>query len=188
MVDGIQFDFERSWQVAKWDDSPWYRGGIERLQGELDGRHEGTKAADLIGLRGASPYLIEVKDFRGFTIENKRRQVRELPLEIGLKARDTIAAVAGLVSLGNPPELPVRWLRAVREEGRAVNVVAWIAEDPRPAQPEHQRARAEIRLAGLKQKLAWLTRRVWVCDPLRQITLEDVSAASLAGAGAARQP
>lgn len=188
VVDGIQFDFERSWRVAKWDDSPWYRDGIQRLQGEIDGRQEGTKAVDLLGLRGEVPYLIEVKDFRGFTIENKRRQVHELPVEIGLKARDTIAGVSGLVSLGNPPELPAHWLQAVRDQGRAVHVVAWIAEDPpRPAQADYQRTRAEIRLAGLKQKLAWLTRRVWVCDLLKQITLGDVSATSVAGGGAARQ-
>jgi hypothetical protein len=143
----------------------------------------------LLGLRDEVPYLIEVKDFRGFSIGNKRRQIHELPLEIGLKARDTVAGVAGLVSLGTPPDLPAHWLQAVRERGRAVHVVAWIAEDPpRPGHPEYQRARAEVRLSGLKQKLAWLTRRVWACDPLRHITLRDVSATSLAGAGAARQP
>jgi hypothetical protein len=189
VVDGLQFDFEGSWRVEKWDDSPWYRDSIQRLQGDLDGRHEGTKAVDLLGLQEEVPYLIEVKDFRGFTIENKRRQIRELPLEIGLKARDTLAGVAGLVSLGNPPELPARWLRAVRDRARSVHVVAWIAEDStRSMRPVDQRARAEVRLSGLKQKLAWLTRRVWVCDPLKQITLGDVSATSLAGAGVARQP
>lgn len=189
VVDGIQLDFEASWQVARWDDSPWYRDGIQRLQGEVDGRQEGTKAVDLLGLRGETPYLIEVKDFRGFSIENRRRQIQELPVEIGLKARDTIAGVAGLVALGNSPDLPARWLRAVRDPGRAVHVVAWIAEDPtRPRQAASQRVRENVRLSGLKQKLAWLTRRVWVCDPLKQITLEDVSATSLTGAGPARRP
>jgi hypothetical protein len=190
VVEGIQFDFEDSWLVAKWDDSPWYRGGIHRLQGRLEDRPQGTKAADLLGLREEVPYLIEVKDFRGSSIENKRRQVRELPLEIGLKARDTIAGVAGLVSLGNPPELPERWLRAVRDGARPIHVVAWVAEDlTRPGELAHKRAaREQERLSVLKQRLAWLTRRVWVSDPLSSSTLPGVTATSLPNAGLSRRP
>jgi hypothetical protein len=189
-VDGIQFEFEASWQVAKWDDSPWYRDGIQRLQGEVDSRDEGTKAVDLLGLREEIPYLIEVKDFRGFSIENKRRQIRELPLEIGLKARDTIAGVAGLVSLGNPPELPARWLHAVRDHARPVHVVAWVAEDlARPGELAHKRAaREQERLSALRQRLAWLTRRVWISNPLASLTISDVTATSLPNAGSARRP
>jgi hypothetical protein len=37
----------------------------------------------------------EIKDFRGVAIENKQRQLQELPLEIGLKARDTVAGLLG---------------------------------------------------------------------------------------------
>jgi energy-coupling factor transporter ATP-binding protein EcfA2 len=123
-------------------------------------------------------------------LENKRRQARELPLEIGLKARDTIAGVAGLVSLGNPPELPERWLRAVRGGNRPIHVVAWVAEDPaRPGELAHKRKiREQERLSVLKQRLAWLTPRVWVSNPLTATTVPGVSATSLHGAGPARRP
>jgi hypothetical protein len=196
-VDGIRFDFDDSWQVEKWDDSSWYRRGIQLLQGELTEdvqgelrrRSEGTKAVDLLGLREDVPYLIEVKDFRGFSIENKQRQLRELPLEIGLKARDTIAGVAGLVSLGNPPELPERWLRAVRDDNRSIHVMAWVAEDlARPGELAHKRAaREQERLSTLKQRLAWFTRRVWVSDSLISSMDWGVTATSLQGAGPARR-
>jgi hypothetical protein len=148
-----------------------------------------SSSVDLLGLHGEIPYLIEVKDFLGFSIENKRRQTRGLPLEIGLKARDTLAGVVGLVSLGNPPELPKRWLRAVRDSARPVHVVAWVAEDlARPGELAHKRkVREQERLSVLKQRLAWLTRRVWVSDPLASSTLPGVTAISLAGAGAARR-
>jgi len=56
---------------------------------------EGTKAVDFVGVRGGSLFFFEVKDFRGYRIENTRRQREELPLEIGLKVRDSLAGVAG---------------------------------------------------------------------------------------------
>jgi hypothetical protein len=188
-IDGIDFEFDDRWLVTKWDESPWYRDKIERLKGEVDGKSESTKAVDVVGLHDETPYLIEVKDFRGFAIENKQRQLGELPLEIGLKARDTIAGIAGLVALGETAELPVRWLRAVREGPRPVHVIAWVAEDlARPGELAHKRAsREHERLSVLKQRLAWLTRRVWVTNPLVSSTIPGVTATSIRGAGPARR-
>jgi hypothetical protein len=102
---------------------------------------------------------------------------------------DTIAGVAGLVSLGNPPDLFERWLRAVRDDARPVHVVAWVAEEPaRPGELAHmRRAREQERLSVLKQRLAWLTPRVWITDPLTPSTNLGVTATSLPGAGAARR-
>jgi hypothetical protein len=159
------------------------------LSGEVDGRSEGTKAVDVVGLREEIPYLFEVKDFRGFAIQNKTRQVRELPVEIGLKARDTIAGLVGVVSRGKDGELPRRWVQAVKHERRAVHVVAFIVEDaPRPGEAEHKRAARESeRLNRVKQFLTWLTPRVWVADPLRNPSIPGLTATSLAGGGAARR-
>jgi hypothetical protein len=187
-IDGIQLTFDDSWLVTKWDDSPWYRDGIERLKGKLNGNAEGTKAVDVVGIRDEIPYLFEVKDFRGFAIKNKARQVQELPLEIGLKARDTIAGLVGLVSRDREGELPRRWVHAVKHHGRAVHVVAFLAEDAaRPGEAAHKRAARESeRLNRVKQFLTWLTPRVWVTDPLRNPPIPGLTAASLAGGGAAR--
>lgn len=187
-IDGIQLTFDDSWLVTKWDDSPWYRAGIERLKGELNGNAEGNKAVDVVGIRDEIPYLFEVKDFRGFAIENTARQVQALPLEIGLKARDTIAGLVGFVSRDREGVLPHRWLQAVKHQGRAVRVVAFIAEDEaRPAETEHKRAARESeRLNRVKQLLSWLTPRVWVADPLRNPSIPGLTAVSLAGSGVAR--
>jgi hypothetical protein len=187
-VDGLRFRFDDSWLVTKWDDSPWYRKGIEGLKGDVDGRPEGTKAVDVVGIRAEIPYLFEVKDFRGFAIQNKVRQIRELPVEIGVKARDTIAGLVGVVSRGGDGELPRRWVQAVKHEGRAVHLVAFIAEDaPRPGEALHKReARESERLNRVKQLLTWLTPRVWVTDPLRSSPIPGLTASSLAGGGTAR--
>jgi len=190
-IDGLRFEFDDSWSVAKWDDSRWYLEGIHKLNGQLENRSEGTKAVDVIGLREQIPYLFEVKDFRGFAIENKQRQLQELPLEIGLKARDTVAGLFGWVALGKQDDLPLRWVRAVRDEHQLVRVITLVAEDSlRPGEPMHKREARDLeRASRLKQRLAWLTPRVLVSDPLRNAAaLEQlgIAAESEAGAGPAR--
>ncbi|HEX4417301.1 MAG TPA: hypothetical protein VH165_05350 [Kofleriaceae bacterium] len=133
------------------------------------------------------------KDFRGVAIENQQRQRHELPLEIGLKARDTVAGLLGWVALGKQDDLPRRWVRAVCDQQRAIHVVALIAEDAaRPGEPLHKRAAKESeRMNRLKQRLAWLTPRVVVKDPLRDTDLLGrlgITVNSEAGAGPARRP
>ena len=65
-VERLRFTFKDDWlRVEKWDESPTYRTGIEKVKGELDGRRESTKAMDLVGLhRTEGLFLIEAKDFR----------------------------------------------------------------------------------------------------------------------------
>lgn len=190
-IDGIRFEFDDSWSVAKWDESRWYLDGIHKLNGELNDRPEGTKAVDAIGVRDDAPYLFEIKDFRGFAIENKQRQLQELPLEIGLKARDTVAGLLGWVALGKQDELPLRWVRAIHGQRQLVRVVTLVAEDSsRPGEPLYKRDARELeRASRLKQRLAWLTPRVLLHDPLRdadKLQRIGVLAHSEANAGPAR--
>jgi hypothetical protein len=114
---------------------------------------------------------------------------RDLPLEIGFKARDTAAGVVGVVSRG-VNGLLANWLAAVACNRSIVRVVAWIAEDAtRPGEPAYKRkARLSQREASIAQRLAWLTdrRRIRVEDPLREMSVPGVTAQSLAGAGPAR--
>lgn len=183
-VDGIRFTFADSWSAVKWDETDAYNHHIEKLKGE----GHGTKAVDVIGLYEGSPYLFEVKDFRDAMIAIANLN-RELPLEIGFKARDTAAGLVGAVSRG-VTGLPADWLAAVAGHRSPVRVVAWIAEDAaRPGEPEHKRkARLSQRAASIAQRLAWLTDRwrIRVEDPLREMSVPGVSARSLAGAGPAR--
>ncbi|HEU4533665.1 MAG TPA: hypothetical protein VFS00_06090 [Polyangiaceae bacterium] len=184
------FAFGDRWQAEKWDTCGTYARGIGRLSGELDAggtpRPEGTKAVDFVGvLDGEKLYFFEVKDFRGHRIENRARQLRELPLEIGLKVRDTIAGLVGAyVKQGGPPWVE-RCGRALAERHHQLHVVVWIADDAvRPNEPLGKRAaRDSTRLQQIKQKLAWVTPRVWVEDPLRQDVVPDILVENLPGAG-----
>ncbi|MRG97631.1 hypothetical protein [Polyangium spumosum] len=176
-VERIRFSFGESWTVVeKWDDSPPYRKGIHGL--------DGTKAVDIVGVRGGDLYLIEVKDFRGHAIETKKRQPKELPLAIGCKVRDTVAGLVGANRQGRES-----WVETCAQlllnAKRRVHVIAWI-EDPDLRAPEPLGKRLmwqNTRAKELRQRLAWLTPRVHVASRLEPAVLADVDAENLPGVG-----
>lgn len=165
----LELEFDETWLVVKWDDDPAFREGICKLCGEIrDGetvRHEGTKAVDLIGLRESVLYLIELKDFRGHRIENKSRQVAELPLEIGLKVRDSLAGLIGARHRSADPDgALVAFAEAMLHH--PPRVVALIAEDARaPVHPSKQAAIRKERKDNLARRVHWLKTKVTVEDP-----------------------
>ena len=173
--DRIEFSFDTAlWDIVKWDDSPEFLGplGIRRLNGELAQIPQGTKAVDFVGLHRDDLYLFEVKDFRGHGPENAERQEHELPLEIGLKVRDTIAGILGAQRIQPSPWL-LRATAALRERARKLHVIAWIAED-RPRGSKARRVHNKttlVRSAQLQQRLAWCTRIAWADDPLAPFTV-----------------
>lgn len=102
-----------------------------------------------------------------------------------------MAGLLGWLALGKQDELPRRWIRATYDQARPVRVVALLAEDgSRPGEPFHKRDARELeRASRLKQRLAWLTPRVVVNDPLRdaaKLQTLGVTARSGASAGPAR--
>lgn len=180
----VRLAFGGRWFALKWDDSGAFQKGIGRVQGSVDGVDQGTRAVDVVGILDESQlYLFELKDFRTIFAPGHPPQTnalayggrwKELPLEIALKVRDTLAGLAGVVSLDSPPSLA----GAIRKtSGRPVVVFAFVFQDlVRRNEPEQKRkARDSELLASLRQKLAWLTRTVFVIDPLH----EDVRAAGL---------
>jgi hypothetical protein len=189
-VERIRFEFGESWTVAeKWDDTSAFLRGVCRLNGELvdeatgDVVPTGSKAVDIVGVREGDLYLIEVKDYRGYPIETKRRQAHDLPLAIGCKVRDTVAGLIGAGRSGAEPWLET-CARLLHDRRRRLYVIAWIADpELRPAEPVKKRAiwqkqRSDV----LKQRLSWLTPYVTVASPFGQL-VGDVIAQSLPGAG-----
>jgi hypothetical protein len=180
------FDDER-WRVVRWDADRVYREGVGTLSGELsDGggapRHEGTKAVDFVGVLDEKIlYLIEVKDFRGYRVDNEKRQTRELPLEVGLKVRDTLAGLVGARAKTGAPPWVESFVGVLTGGKQQVRVVVWVADDEvRPNEPRAKRAvRDSERLQRAQQRLAWLTSKVWVEDPLRGRGVPGVDVESL---------
>lgn len=137
-VEKQRFEFGDNWTVAlKYDDSRFYRGGPERLKGELEERSnnesktvpQATRAVDVIGLHQQDGVLLlEAKDFRGHRIENKNRLQRQIILEVALKTRDTVAGLLG-AARSAVTEFPAEGLVAAMQGGRMVTVVLWIEDD-----------------------------------------------------------
>jgi hypothetical protein len=165
---GFRFTQGASWAYFEcWDEHRGFTGktgGIEALNGELDGRPEGTKAVDFVGVRDRDLWLFEVKDFRNRPVEYKKR-LGELPLEVALKVRDTIA---GLVACHRQDVEP--WIAAsvkmLADRRAELTVVAWIARPgPWRSLPDGKRKVHEnVLMKGTRQRLQWLTRRVFVLD------------------------
>ena len=186
----IRFMFGDSWTVVeKWDDSRSFKDGIHNLQGKWcdektgDIVSVGSKAVDIVGVRGGDIYLIEVKDFRGYAIETRKRQLDELPLAIGCKVRDTVAGLVGASRLGK--QSWVETCASLLTEQKSRLYVIALLEDPalRRAEPLKKRLDwQDERSSRLKQRLSWLTPYVTVASPFDE-RLPDMAAQNLPGAG-----
>ncbi len=123
------------------------------------------------------------EDYRGYPVETKKTQPRDLPLVIGCKVRDTVAGLVGASRSRDDP-----WVgtcaRLLVERKRRVYVIAWVADPAlRPAESLQKRSVwQKERSDRLKQRLAWLTPYVTVASPFDG-PVGDVAAQSLAGAG-----
>ncbi|WAS92891.1 hypothetical protein [Nannocystis punicea] len=147
----LRFRFGEPWQLMEqWDRHACYTGGL--------GMHATTAAVDFIGLFGSDPYFIEVKNFRDYRIENKRRLMSgALADEVANKVRDTIAGLVWAMDRG----LDTAPLRSLLGQLFAIkkkcNVVLWLEEDPQ-TRPADRTMLAE----AIKRRLHWFRPHVIV--------------------------
>lgn len=193
----LSIEFGDEWECLKWDDSPYYRQGIERV--------DGTKGVDIVAIRKDHRdvdvlYLIEIKDFRGHRIENKhkfsRRAVpsnpdalrcedcghqsqtrscpeyhRSLAIDIARKVRDTLAGISGAVVSPRSVQFAHRCMAVVaRGDAANIRVVAWVLEDEISGVGEHkQKMYQNESRKSLQNLLAWLTNKVSQIDPRHRL-------------------
>lgn len=168
----LEFDPAR-WSVLKWDDHALYLEGVARLNGQLTDPGtgvavpEGSKAVDILALDEHALHFIEVKDFRGHGPQNAFRQETELPLEVGLKVRDTLAGMLGAHRTHRQWPAVEPFVQALHERRFPVRVIAWILEDSPLGKKDRRKQSAvgSVRLGQLRSRLSWLTEQVWVDDP-----------------------
>jgi hypothetical protein len=178
IVEGrLVFEFGPRWQVEKYDEHPIFLNGIRGLQrrtlcSEKDCHGEvycqvcgkeaaaGTKAVDILGHHEDQLYFIEIKDFRGYRIENKRRlRDGDLAFEVALKVRDTLAGLAGTLDAGGAPRWHA-WAAPVFK--RRPKVVLWLEEEAGSDPFGVERQRASTLEDTLKKPLRWLNPHVSV--------------------------
>jgi len=108
-------------------------------------------------------FLIEVKDFRGHRIVNQRRLTEgELAIEIGQKVKDSIAGLVGAGRTSNQLEAVADINRHLCNSEHAIKVIVWLELDFPDHLPKREKVRRSTEGNLFKQKLCWLTTKVFV--------------------------
>jgi hypothetical protein len=166
--DKIAFDFDdNTWSfVLKYDEQTDFKNIRDAIQG--------TKGVDIIGvLEKRILSLIEIKDFRGTTIENKHKfdknDANSLFVTIPLKARDTIAGiVGGARNSTHNQDFWAEYLSILSKTKKDIHVILWLEEDrslvTTPMNEMRQKAKIKILNDALRTSLRWLTPYVKVFD------------------------
>lgn len=156
----LRFEFGGSWQVFRYDSCSCQRA-VNVLQGELDGKAEGTKAVDFVAAHENELYLFEVKNLRDFERATRGRLEKEIHLELGLKVRDTLAGLIGGVRCGKEmPEAVRDLVRGIADSSRSIRVVVWIERDDPPGYKRWLSIADDQIEDRIKAKLKWLHARV----------------------------
>lgn len=183
-VEKQRFTFGDPWNVAfKYDDTRFYRNGPEKLKGDLDGHPQATRATDIVALHNdAGLLLLEAKDFRGHRIANKRRiSDAEIIVETALKARDTLAGLAGAARSGCT-EFDSAAIWSAMNKPRPLIVVLWL-EDDASANLLYWKPKMDTLGQKLKEKIGWMEARCYVLSSKTTNRLPDLTVTNLPGAG-----
>jgi hypothetical protein len=171
----LRFDFDPAWSVAKYDLNPFYLDRVERLKGlatvtyQEGGQSQeravelGTLAVDFLGVGpDECVHFIEVKDFRGHRIENKKRmKSNELAHEVARKVRDSLAGSIGAFRNATTPNALAPVASKLLDQSRPVFVILWL-EDDLEKDPGRWKEEMHTLSEQIKSRLKWLTTKVLV--------------------------
>jgi hypothetical protein len=148
----LTFTFPQGWEVLKYDDSAFYRFTLERTGAELS-------AVDLLVKPQNKPahlLLIEVKDFRGHAVENRKRQSSgDLVKEVIRKAIDTLSGLYIAARVGKTDLEPL--CQMLLRLPLSLELVLFMEEDPVPVPKKTKRKNKLSALNHLtgRQNMDW---------------------------------
>jgi hypothetical protein len=151
--EGFQrFTFDERWVVFKYDSA---ETGYFAIKDAV----EATKACDFLGVfEETVAYLMEVKDFRGYRVQNRKRLGKgELAMEVAQKVRDTLA---GIVSGCRRGDDGYNWRDLVEyltSPNRELVIVLCLEDDA-----VRDKAKLGVQAELIRQKLSWLRPKVRV--------------------------
>lgn len=153
-----RFSFDDStWLVLKYDEETAYRERIANLAE--------TKGVDFIGIHASDLYLIEVKDFRNFRIQTQPRLTSgELSIEVGQKARDTVAGIIGAYRTSSDPQKWEAFAKKLTASNKVIRIVVWLEYDLPTHNTARDKVRASVDTKVYKKQLSWLTSQVLVVN------------------------
>jgi hypothetical protein len=156
------FEFGEGWRIERYygdaaneGGHPFYRNQVSRLPQ--------TKAVDFVGiLVGEGGHLIEVKDFRRYRIQNKKRLTsNELALEVAHKVRDTVAGLVGAVRNETNSSAITEVGSQLLKRSEPLRVILWL-EDDASTDPKTWKEELGTLTTKIQGYLRWLTSRVLV--------------------------
>ena len=158
----LRFEFDAHWKVARYDGDEEAAPGHAFYQNQMS-RLPGTKAVDFVGiLVGEGGFFIEVKDFRGYRIQNKKRLASgDLAIEVAQKVRDTVAGLVGAVRNETNPSILTDAGLLLFKKTEIVRIVLWL-EDDAAGNPKAWAEELNTLTTRIQTHLRWLTSRVLV--------------------------
>jgi hypothetical protein len=173
------FRFNDDWLVFRYDCT---ESGYQAICDQVPG----TRSCDFVAvLRDTWACFIEVKDFRGYSAQNRRRITDgELAIEVAQKARDTLAGVISGVRRADST-YPWRALlqKKIDASDSGLRVYLWIEDDVATGSPRRWQQRLDTLQKDLKRRLHWLRPRVIVASPQTcPGSISGVTVRNLAGA------
>ena len=84
------FSFPTGCQASKYDDWSFYRNQFKGVAG-------GSKAVDILCVKGDTSWLIEIKDYR----QHRRKKLIDIADEMAIEVRDTLAGLAAAAKAAN---------------------------------------------------------------------------------------
>ena len=149
-VEYQSFVFDASWLIAfKYDDTTFYQRKVKDKLSE-------TKAVDVVaGGEEQGLLLMEVKDFRGYRIQNKKRlNDAEITLEVAQKVRDTISGLTG-AKRGEEKEFDSKKIHGYLHGKKKIVVILWL-EDDDAVNLQAWKPKMDVLNQKIKAHLGWL--------------------------------
>lgn len=159
----LRFTFQDDkWWIVKFDDDVNYIKVSKNLQN--------TRGVDFVGIYNSrNLFFFEIKNFRNHTMDDQT-QIRlangaeDLTTEIAQKVKDSVACIVG--ASRNATNESNKWKDAcnIISNNKPFNIIAWIEEDDPNTEYKRKKRKAYLstRISKLKNKLHWLTSRVFI--------------------------
>jgi hypothetical protein len=176
----LQFDFsDEHWaHLLKFDETKDFKLVQESVPG--------TKGIDFSAIHKTNTLvLIEVKNFRGYRIENKPRMMggeNPLWLEVAIKMRDSVSIIVGSARSSTYQNADwAAYLEVLKNQKKQLQVVLWLEQDAPITRQQQYRSvsEEEIFRRQFKRSLKWLTNKVEVIDKSAHPFVDSLSVSYL---------
>lgn len=160
-----RYTFDDDWQVERYDNVGVHKRMCACLQA--------IKGVDFAGFHGGNAYLVEVKDFRGYRIQNKKRlSTGELAEEIASKVLHSLPGLLAESRGGNLGAL-AKVGRQVPKSSVKVFVVLHL-EDDAAASLDQWKQQLHTQAQLIEKLLRWIPCRVIVTSRTATLRLPGV--------------